>query len=113
MHGFFKDQTRIIYEEKSIIGAYCDLEFRNLGDISADPFIRLAVATYAGHNFTRLTGISGAPVFDETANRLCGMVTRAGLKDGAARMWYIDIFHIVKTLEAINANATTVSYALV
>lgn len=60
-----------------------------------------------------VTGISGAPVFDNTQNRLCGMVVRGDLKNGAAKIWYIEIIHIIKTLEAIVSGTTKVSYTFI
>lgn len=111
VYGYLKDKTNIDYDSKSVTAGYCDLEFRAVGETSSDHFIRSAMATYSGHDFTTLTGISGAPVFDETVNRLCGMVVRGALNNGAATIWYIDIFHINKALEAISTKMTNVSYA--
>jgi hypothetical protein len=111
IYGFLSEKGSINYEEKSITGGYCDLQFHDVGETSSDPFIRQAFATYAGHNFTSLDGISGAPVFDETAGRLCGMVVRAGLNElGSATVWYIDIFHIVKLIKAVHSGSSRLTY---
>jgi hypothetical protein len=104
VHGFLSTKTFVDCEAKSITGGYCDLQFTNLGETSSDPFLRQAIASYADHNISSLDGISGAPVFDETAGRLCGMVARAGLnKNGNATIWYIDICYIVKFIAALHS----------
>ena len=111
VYGFLSAKTFVDCEAKSITGGYCNLQFHDVGETSSDPFIRKALATYAGHNFSNLDGISGAPVFDETKGRLCGMVVRAGLNDlGNATLWYIDIFHIVKLVEAVHAGSSKLDY---
>jgi hypothetical protein len=113
VYGFLSTKTFVDCEAKSITGGYCDLQFRDVGQTSSDPFIRQALATYAGQNFSSLDGISGAPVFDETKGRLCGMVVRAGLNEiGNATLWYIDIFHIVKLVEAVHAGSSRLSYLM-
>jgi hypothetical protein len=105
--GFLSTKTFVDIEAKSITGGYCDLQFHDVGEASSDPFIRQALATYTGHNFSSLDGISGAPVFDETKGRLCGMAVRGGLNNlGNATLWYFDIFHIIKFVEAVNAGST-------
>jgi hypothetical protein len=111
VYGFLSTKTLVDCEAKSITGGYCDLQFHDVGATSSDPFIRQALATYASHNFSSLDGISGAPVFDETKGRLCGMVVVAGLNDrGNATLWYIDIFHIAKLVEAVHTGASRLNY---
>jgi hypothetical protein len=111
VYGFLSTKTFVNCEAKSITGGYCDLQFHDVGVRSLDPFLRQALATYAGPNFSSLDGISGAPVFDETMGRLCGMVVRAGLNDlGEATLWYIDILHIVKLVEAVHAGSSRLNY---
>jgi Trypsin-like peptidase domain len=111
VYGFLSTKAVVDCEAKSITGGYCDLQFHDVGETSSDPFIRQAVASYAGHSFSSLDGISGAPVFDETEGRLCGMVARAGLNNlGNATLWYIDIFHIIKLVEAIHAGSSRLDY---
>jgi hypothetical protein len=111
VYGFLSTRTFVDCESQSIMGGYCDLQFNDVGETSSDPFIRQALATYAGHNFSSLDGVSGAPVFDETSARLCGMAVRGGLSNhGSAILWYIDIFHIVKLLEAVHAGSSRLDY---
>jgi hypothetical protein len=113
VYGFLSTKTLVDCEAESITGGYCDLQFHDVGPRSLDPFLRQALATYAGHNFYSLDGISGAPVFDETKGRLCGMVVRAGLNDlGNAILWYIDIFHIIKLVEAVHAGSSKLSFLI-
>jgi hypothetical protein len=107
VYGFLSTRTYVDYDAKSIMVGYCDLQFHDLGRTSSDPFIRQALATYVRHNLDSLDGISGAPVFDETTRRLCGMAVRAGLNDqGKATLWYIDISHIVRLVEAVHTGST-------
>lgn len=106
VYGFLSKKTIIDNEAKSITGGYCVLQFHDVGKNSSDPFIRQALATYARHNFNSLDGISGAPVFDETMGRLCGMAVRGAVNGlGKATLWYIDISHIVRVVDAVNADA--------
>jgi len=113
VHGFLNEKSRVDYEAKSITGGCCDLQFHNVGATSSDPFIRQALATYVGHNFSSLDGISGAPVFDETEGRLCGMVVRAGLNElGGSVIWYIEVSHVIQVLEAVHAGSSRLNYLL-
>ena len=52
--------------------------------------------------FKSVEGISGSPVFDRTANALCGMVVRGGMNGGSCNLIYVDIFDIMRLLEAVS-----------
>ena len=111
VYGYLSEKSHIDFEAKSIIGGFCDLQFTEIGDTSSDPFLRKAVATYPNHDFSSFDGISGSPVFDETAGRLCGMVARGGLSDdGAATIMYLDISDIMKFVQAFHAGQATINY---
>jgi hypothetical protein len=102
VYSFLKEKLRIDYETGSIFTGVAKLEFRSVGLTSNDPYIRNAASTYRNMQFKSLTGISGAPVFDATINKLCGMVVRGKLHDnGSAEIWFIDIIHIIALLKSI------------
>ncbi|MDA9391406.1 hypothetical protein WN73_12180 [Bradyrhizobium sp. CCBAU 45394] len=106
--GMLKDPTAIDGHDISV--NWCRLEFTDVG-ISADPTLRRGVAGYHEPSFQNLTGISGAPVFDRTSKRLCGMVVRGGM-DGShlAVVHYIDIFDIMALIEAVAAGDDSKDY---
>ena len=112
VYGFLKDKTTINYDTKAIIGGFCDLEVRDIGAVSNDYYLRYATATYVNHGFERITGVSGAAIFDETANKLCGMAVRGGLDNGIVKLWYVDISHIFRALEAVHEPRNRVSYVI-
>jgi hypothetical protein len=106
--GSLKDKVEI--DRPNIQGGYCILEFQDSGPYSPDPFLRHARAKYNAPQFDSITGVSGSPVFDETANRLCGMAMRGGMTGSEAQIYYMDIFDIMKFLKAAHQNATKASY---
>jgi hypothetical protein len=110
--GVLKDKTFIVPPD--IIIGYCNLELRDMGP-SSDPFLRRALAVFAQvlfgrAEFQRVTGISGAPVFDRTANALCGMVIRGGMTGPICHIHYVDAFDILKFLEAVHDRAENTVY---
>jgi hypothetical protein len=52
VYGFLSTKAVVDCEAKSITGGYCELQFHDVGETSSDPFIRQAVASYAGHSFS-------------------------------------------------------------
>jgi hypothetical protein len=46
--------------------------------------------------FSSITGISGSPVYNKTANALCGMVIRGGMSGPACTIYYVDVLDIVR-----------------
>lgn len=112
VYGYLSEKGHIDFEAKSITGGFCDLQFTEIGDTSSDPFLRKAVASYSSHDFQTFDGLSGSPVFDETAGRLCGMVARGGLSaDGAATIMYLDISDIMEFVRAFHAEQAAISYS--
>jgi hypothetical protein len=110
--GVLKDKTTIAPPD--IIFGYCNLSLRDMGPTS-DPFLRHAFAVFREGllgrlEFERVTGISGAPVFDRTANALCGMVIRGGMIGPQCNLYYIDASDILKLLEAVDARADSTYY---
>jgi len=57
-----------------------------------------------------VTGISGSPVYDQTAHALCGMVMRGGMTGNRCTIYYLDVFHIVRFLEAVSRGAESAHY---
>jgi hypothetical protein len=105
--GVLKDKTSIVPPDINI--GYCRLEFRDYGP-SSDPFLRRAEAKFDNPTITSVTGISGSPVYDQTANALCGMVIRGGMTDNHCTVHYIDISDITRFLDAVSGGATSAYY---
>jgi hypothetical protein len=105
--GVLKEKTHI--DPPDITMGYCRLEFRDAGATS-DPFLRLARAQFLNPKFESIVGISGSPVFDRTTNSLCGMVIRGGMNGTKCEIRYVDIFDIVRLLEAVHAHAPQTYY---
>lgn len=87
------------------------LEFLDAGNSRTDPVLREAYARFRGLPFQSVAGISGAPVFNKTRNALCGMVTRGVLAaSGDCTIHYVDIFDIMKFVEAAHAGQKEFAY---
>jgi hypothetical protein len=106
--GVLKDKTQIIPPD--ITMGFCHLVLHDTGVSTSDPFLRQAKAVFLKPSFDNIVGISGSPVFDQTANALCGMVNRGGMAGGMCTIHYIDIFDIMKVLEALSTRAASASY---
>jgi hypothetical protein len=106
--GNLKEQTTIVDD---IAPVYLRLEFNDVGIAPFDPTLRVGEAKFAEERFKRMTGVSGAPVYDLTANVLCGMVVRGGQdEDGVWRMHFVDMFDIMHFLDAIHSGNTETDY---
>jgi hypothetical protein len=108
VHGLLKDKCNFIPGEAGL--GYCRLEFHEVVPTTSDPVLRTAEALYDRPEFANLTGISGAPVFDITANALCGMVVRGGMQGNRATVQYIDAFDLLRFVEAVSSGATSTYY---
>ncbi|MFK4488892.1 hypothetical protein [Bradyrhizobium sp. USDA 336] len=106
--GVLKEKTSIVPPDITI--GYCRLEFQDAGYGSSDPILRTAVAEFAAPEFSDITGVSGSPVFDLTANALCGMVVRGGMQGRFCRIHYIDIYDILQFLDGVSSGAPSHSY---
>jgi hypothetical protein len=102
--GFLKDLSSI---DEKINAVSCLLEFQDDGSADHDATLRRAIAELDKPEFERVTGLSGAPVFDATTNKLCGMVTRAGRDRNRWKLHYVDIMHL---LDATHTQKATTSY---
>jgi hypothetical protein len=110
--GVLKEKTSIVPPD--IVIGYCNLQLRDMGPTS-DPFLRRAFAVFAQvlfgrGKFSTVTGISGAPVFDRTANALCGMVVRGGMTGPVCHLHYLDASDILRLLQAIHDRAENTYY---
>jgi hypothetical protein len=106
--GVLKEKTTI--EKNTISSGYCYLQMRDGGPYGPDPILRRARAVFRDPEFTTVTGISGSPVFDEAAKVLSGMVVRGGMNGPNCDILYVDIFDIMKLLEAVSAGAESTFY---
>lgn len=100
VNGALKDPS--YFTEQSIVPVFCKLEFEDIGAKSNDVTLREGLARFENFPYSRLTGISGSPVFNLTKRRLCGVVVRAGIDNsGFAHLHYVDVFDIEKLLQGI------------
>lgn len=107
--GSIRDLSEFTTEDISPV--YCQLDFRCDGSGSSnDVTLRTAYARYKDPTFDSLVGLSGSPVFNKSANRLCGMVTRAGMRDGAARIHFIEIEDVIQFITAIQNGSFRTTY---
>ena len=104
--GALKEKTVI---DPHITVGHCRLEASDTGP-SSDPFLRRGAAQYLGHEFSTVTGISGAPVFNLTHNRLCGMIIRGGLTAGRLNVHYAGALDILRYAEAVFEGKQSVFY---
>ena len=106
--GVLKEMSQIVPPDISM--GFCRLQLSDVGASTFDPILRHASAEFYRPAFTSVTGISGSPVFDNTANALCGMVVRGGMTGVKCDVYYVDIFDIVHFLEGIAHRASSTYY---
>jgi hypothetical protein len=106
--GVLKDKTSIVPPDINI--GYCRLDFHDVGPSKFDPFLRRAEALFDNPSITSVTGISGSPVYDRTANALCGMVVRGSMNKSHCTIYYLDIVDIVRFLEAVSERKASTYY---
>lgn len=98
VYGFPRAQVLIGENE---IGAKPHLfEFEDIGQNAYDSSLRTCHAEYE-NPLPDLAGLSGAPVFSVTQNRLVGMVVRGGFSGRLATAHFVDFFDISQMLSAI------------
>jgi Trypsin-like peptidase domain len=105
--GALKEKT--VINPSDITVGYGRLEASDAGP-SSDPFLRRGAAQYLGHEFSTVTGISGAPVFNLRNNRLCGMIVRGGLTAGRFSVHYAGALDILRFAEAAFERRQSVFY---
>lgn len=87
------------------------MQFTDAGVAEFDPGLRRGLATYSSPGFDSISGISGAPVYNFNSRALCGMVARGALQsDGACIVYFIDIFGIMKFIDAVSAGSERIIY---
>jgi hypothetical protein len=109
--GALKDQSAIT--DDKIAPVFALLEFEDRGAAPEDPVVRMAWAQFTKPQFSRLTGLSGAPVFNFTTGRLAGVVVRGGMQDEFATLRYIDVAHLNAFLTAIVKDVHSTFYRTV
>jgi hypothetical protein len=109
VNGALKEKSDLS-EQPVVAPVFCLLEFRDYDATSPDPLLRDAYAEFHEPHFRSVIGISGSPVYNSTANKLCGMVVRGALNGRACRLWYIDISDIMQTLIAIVEGRSETDY---
>jgi hypothetical protein len=113
IYGVLKEKTTIIHADEGagdMVVGYCQLEYGDTTTATRDAVLREAKAEFLAPAFNSITGISGSPVYDKTARKLCGMVMRGGMNGTKSNIRFIDMFDIVKFLEGISSGATGTDY---
>ena len=98
----------------NIEAGFCLLEFTDAGVTPFDPLLRIGKAKYETDklNFKSVTGISGAPVYNDTVKALCGMIVRGTLhQDGSCIVYYLDFYDIGQALDAAHTEKSHVTYS--
>jgi hypothetical protein len=108
VNGLIKEKTEL--EGEQITPMFSLLEFCDRGATSSDVSLREAYAEFASPEFTEVTGISGAPVFNATSTKLAGMVVRGALDGSKCTIWYVDIFDIMQFLTAVAEGRADTDY---
>lgn len=109
INGTLKDASSI--NDTNIVPVYGRFDFTDTGPSRADPVLREASAKFDIDGLTRLTGLSGAPVFNLTQGRLCGFVVRGGLHSGEAIIRYVDVIDILQLIDGAAGIANEVGYS--
>jgi hypothetical protein len=109
--GVLKETSEIT--ETELAPQFCQLEFTDNGATKSDPTLRHAISEFANPDFTKITGLSGSPVFDITANALCGMVVRGGMSGNECNLRYVDIFDIMQMIESVHSGKAATNYTKV
>jgi hypothetical protein len=106
--GVLKEKTTL---HEGLAPVYGRLEFTDTGLSGSDKTLRQATAQFAKRDFDSIEGVSGAPVYDETANALCGIVVRGGeIGNNVWRVHFVDIFDIMQMLDAIHSGKPETYY---
>jgi hypothetical protein len=105
--GMLKNATSIDGHDISV--SWWRLSFIDTGH-SSDPTLRQAMAVYEPPQFDSVIGLSGAPVFNEVSHMLCGMFVRGGIEGNVCTIRYIDVFDIIRLLEAVVAGHEDTDY---
>lgn len=108
VNGAFKDLTTI--DELMITPTFGLIEFTDRGPAAFDRALRKAEGAYVNPQWSSLAGFSGAPVFDVTNSRLCGMVNRGGMQGDRATLYYIDIIDIIEALKGVANGSLRAQY---
>lgn len=109
--GALKDQSEIT--ENTIAPVFAYLEFEDRGIFGADPVLRQAIAQFSNPEFSRVTGLSGAPVFNLTRGKLSGIVVRGSMDGAFAKITYVDISHLAEMLKVIVRGKSSTAYRIV
>ena len=112
VYGVLKEKTHFTYDEgaRDITIGYCQLDYRDTTSKTHDAVSREAETEFLAPAFSSISGISGSPVYDKTAGKLCGMVVRGTMVGTKSPIRFIDIFDIEKFLDGVSSGATCINY---
>lgn len=101
----------LIIQDRIIQPTFAKLGFLDEGWHATDPFLRACSAYWRDPGFTTITGLSGSPVFNDTRDRLAGVMFRGNLSsDGSARGYYLDIEDVVRVLSVVHSGSMGADY---
>lgn len=98
VNGTLKDLSTIGDDE--IAPVFARFGFVDTGPMPADPVLREAKGIIKGETINRLTGLSGAPVFNLTKKTLAEIVLRGHISNGAADIKYVDASDVLQLVSA-------------
>lgn len=108
-YGALKEFSTI--GDKLITPQFADLGFVDKAPHPYDPALREAEGQWLHSDISDLAGLSGAPVYNNTQDGLCGMVVRGGInQDGLARMHYVEMCDILRLLRAVHEGRSSDGY---
>lgn len=108
IYGALKSQSEI--GESRIKPVFCEFDLIDKGISDSDVTLRKAEGKVHLQGVADITGISGAPVFNLSSNRLCGMVVRGGINGLNCTVYYVDVFDILKVIEGVHGGKVGVRY---
>lgn len=108
VYGTLKAESEIT--DQLIKPVFAELEVLDQGLSSFDPTLRKAGGSFANPEFSAVTGLSGAPVFNKASGKLCGMVTRGNMTGTECTLWYVDMVDVSQFLAAIAEGRDNIFY---
>jgi hypothetical protein len=108
VYGALKEKTVIV--DRLIKPTFARLGFADTGPHRYDPFLRTCSAFWRDPEFTSISGISGAPVFNDTRQGLSGMMVRGGLSGSNASGIFLDFEDVLRIVVNAHTGSEGVDY---
>jgi hypothetical protein len=107
--GALKTPSAIL--EDAIAPKFCRLELvDDTPSTTHDATLRSGFGMFDKPEFQDIVGLSGSPVFNVKRSALSGMVVRGMMSGDFCRLWYVDVFDILKLLSAVHEGQSSTYY---